>query len=102
MLFFFSAIPVFINSSRLLKFEESDLVFDPQLSYILSKDVDLGLEGFELDTLLLSFVNVSYSFITPSLAIMGGLYPNTQSNSFFGIINTFYTEVWLEKMCVQI
>ena len=83
-----------IDSKRSLKFNETDLSFEPQLDYIRTKEVDISVDTYALDSLLLSFVNVtSNSLISPSIAIMGGIYPNTESNPFFGIVKIFCHKV---------
>ena len=83
-----------IDSKRVLKAKESDWLFEPQIDYILHKEVDICLDMFTMHSEMLSFLETTtYSYIDPDIAIIGSIYPTVYSNPVFGIINIFYTEV---------
>ena len=60
---------------------------------IFIQEVDIGLDPLPLDSLLISSMHMISSELKPLIAITGGFYPNTKSNSLFGIINIFNFEV---------
>ncbi|CAG2163699.1 unnamed protein product [Oppiella nova] len=86
----YGAIPVLINHSRFLTLDDEN--FDPTLAYIKSNEVDISADSFPLNHMFLSFLNIFYSQMDSTLAIMGGIYPSTKSNPFFGIMNIFHKE----------
>ena len=61
--------------------------------WLICKEVDISLDTQPLHSSLLTFANITHSKISPSLSILGGLYPNTVSNPWFGIFDIFETQV---------
>ena len=60
--------------------------------FFLGSGHNLGLFHATL-IIHISFANMSYSFVSPMISIMGGLYPNDKTNPFLGVIKIFQIEV---------
>ena len=80
----------------MLRAKDSDWLFEPQIDYIVNKEVDISLDKYTMHSDMLSFLNyTSLSYMDSDIAILGSVYPTDKSNPLFGIFIIFYTEVWL-------
>ncbi|CAG2165418.1 unnamed protein product [Oppiella nova] len=79
------AIPIPINSSRILRLPGYDYTAEPYLSYIYNREVDISANFYELNEMIHSFADHYGAHNLPAIAILGAHYLNTESNPYFGI-----------------
>ena len=51
--------------------------------------MDIALDYSQLNEMLITFTDIVVPYNSPGITIMGGLYVNTDSNSFFGTFEIF-------------
>ncbi|CAG2171016.1 unnamed protein product [Oppiella nova] len=83
------ALPVEIDPDRYLTLDGYNHTSAPYLTYIYKNEVQISLDEHELNDMIQSFTDILVPHNSPSISIMGGYYPNTDSNPWFGVFQIY-------------